>query len=59
MLEVRIPEILIFGCLESSGEKILNFRGLETKNFDFRRSGDVRGEKILNFKGLETENIDF
>ena len=45
---------------EASGrEKILNFRGLETKNFDFWRSGEVQGEKILNFRGPETENIDF
>ena len=44
---------------KSEREKILNFRGLETKNFDFWRPGEVQGEKILNFRGPETENIDF
>ena len=33
-------------------EKILNFRGPDTENIDFWRSGELRGEKILNFKGL-------
>ena len=40
-------------------EKILTFRGPDTENIDFWRSGELRGEKILNFRGLETKNFDF
>ena len=40
-------------------ENILNFRGPDTENIDFWRSGEVQGEKILNFKGLENKNFDF
>ena len=44
---------------KSEREKILNFRGPDTENIDFWRSGELRGEKILNFRGLETKNFDF